>query len=149
MKISIHLGSNPDLSVAQGRHSRAVDHIGHSSVQPWSAGPIFPAVIARIERYNPERNVIADVCMQPGGCPGSFLCEGPSISYELTLDGRSEEYATRDDAEDVARYLISNPTARKAWKDRFVPQGDGSPLAGMAAVAEIELEMHGRTSHFE
>lgn len=86
-----------------------VDRVGHSSVQAWSAGPLFPAIIAVVERY-PEQ--AGTVCTQVGGC--SF-CDGPSVSYELTLDSRSEEYATRDDAERVAAGLLADPVSRARW----------------------------------
>lgn len=30
------------------------DLIGHSAIQPWSAGEHFPAVVSRVETYNPD-----------------------------------------------------------------------------------------------
>jgi len=33
----------------------AVDPLGHSSVQPWSAGELFPGTITRVERYAEPR----------------------------------------------------------------------------------------------
>ena len=62
------------------------DRIAHSSVQAWSAGPIFPAVIAVVERDTTD-----------GYCV-------PFRSYELTIGAFREEYATREDAEAVARW---------------------------------------------
>ena len=60
------------------------DTIGHSSIQPWSAGEYFPAVIARIERG------------------------GELYGYELTIGAHTELHATRDDAEAVARFVCRN-----------------------------------------
>lgn len=39
------------MSTAQSRHSAKTDAVGHGSVQPWSAGPIFPFVIVRTEHH--------------------------------------------------------------------------------------------------
>jgi hypothetical protein len=77
----------------------------HSGVQPWSAGDIFPAVIARVERY-PEGHTAATAA--------------PSTSWELTLDGRAEEYASHDDATSVARALLADAALRARWSRREV-----------------------------
>ena len=53
----------------------------HSSIQSHSMGEYFPAVIARMER------------------------DGALYGYELTIGGYTELYATRDDAETVARFV--------------------------------------------
>lgn len=104
------------------------DLIGHSSVQAWSAGPLFPCVIAVVERYS---------AFPPfeGWMGGTFYPPSPSMyenekvvfyaqsledrlrsrSFELMLDGRSEEYASREDAERAARMLLTYPSMRARW----------------------------------
>lgn len=78
---------------AETRSTRGADHIGHSSVQAWSAGPFFPAVIHTRERYAPGRSAADST---------------PVVTHVLTLNGRAEEYATYRDAESVARWLCQN-----------------------------------------
>lgn len=73
----------------------------HSSIQPHSQGELFPCVIGYCERY-PE-GMTAENSM-------------PSISYPLTLDGHTEEYATREDAEMVARALLTDSALRAKWR---------------------------------
>lgn len=68
-------------------------------VQAWSQGPIYPCVIAVIERYTDT---------------GEFR----SRSFELMLDGHSEEYASHADAEEVAKALLSSPFLRAQWPER-------------------------------
>ena len=66
------------------------DGIGHSSIQAWSAGPLFPAVIARVDRcYEPPEGRIA------------------FTSWELHIGAFRESYATREDAEAVARWACA------------------------------------------
>jgi hypothetical protein len=38
-----------------------------------------------------------------------------SRSFELTLDGHSEEYASHDDAEQVAKALLASSAVRYQW----------------------------------
>ena len=78
------------------------DTIAHSSVQAWSAGKLFPAVIAVIERYSKFDRV--------AGLLGDIYRERSvqaleSTSYELTIGAFREEYATREDAEQVAAHV--------------------------------------------
>ena len=118
------------------------DTIGHSSIQPWSAGPLFPAVIARVERYPAARTyrvllthaiqapivrvkavseAAALAWIAPNGQPARVLDVEPgepSTSWALTLDSRTEEYATREDAEKVARALLADPDVRRRWVGR-------------------------------
>lgn len=109
--------ANYNASTAEQRRAGHRDTIGHSSVQPWSAGPIFPCVIMRSERY-PEA-VIPSEGYADGGEPYSdeelAQHNAPSISYVLIAYGHSEEYATREDAEDVARALNADPVLRVRW----------------------------------
>lgn len=62
----------------------ALDTVGHSSVQAWSAGAVFPAVIARLER------------------------DGEYAGHELTIGAWSETYSSYDDAYKVAAYVCRN-----------------------------------------
>lgn len=87
---------SPGFSRGSDNKPGGRDLIGHSSVQAWSAGPLFPCVIAVVERYT---------------MTGEFR----SRSFELMLDGRSEEYASREDAERAARMLLTYPSMRARW----------------------------------
>ncbi len=89
----------PKLTLAQGGKDQVggTDTVGHSSVQPWSAGDIFPATIAVIESY-------------------TYAGEYRFTAYELMLDGQSERFATYDDAVAAARMLLADPEARAAWR---------------------------------
>lgn len=85
-------------STAESRRDASVDLIAHSSVQPWSAGDIFPAVINRVDYHPPE-----------GG-------EAYASRWALTLDGRREEgYASHDAAAEMARALLADPDLRRDW----------------------------------
>ena len=68
---------------------------GLYGVQTWSAGPIFPAVIYVHELYNVNAQLIA-------------------WDYRMTLDGVTDTYAAREDAEQAAGFLLNNPTSREA-----------------------------------
>jgi hypothetical protein len=68
---------------------------GLYGVQTWSAGPIFPAVIYVRELYD----IDAQPCFH---------------RYVMTLDGVEDVYATREDAEQAASFLLNNPTSREA-----------------------------------
>lgn len=74
------------------------DTLGHSSIQPWSAGDLFPAVIARVERYN---DPVGDIEYCLTGCAAT-------VSYELRIGAFCDEYATREDAEMVARWACKD-----------------------------------------
>jgi hypothetical protein len=73
----------------------------HLSIQPWSRGDIFPAIIARKEVYPPGKTAENSE---------------PSTSFPLLLDGYEEEYATYNDAREVALALIRDPVLRDAWR---------------------------------
>ena len=66
-------------------------------VQPHSQGPIYPAIIYRVDNHDAN---------------GNFRYS----SWTLLFDGRAESgYASHDDAEIAARELLANPAAREAW----------------------------------
>lgn len=73
------------------------DTVGHSAVQAWSAGDIFPAVIRIVESYSPDG-------------------VARYRAFDLLLDGKEERFSSYDDAATVARYLLRNPLARAAWQ---------------------------------
>ena len=95
-----------NLSPAE-RHAAPVDSIGHSAVQPWSAGPYFPAVIFRQDVHETEP-------APDGSYPLRYRHWG------VTLDGVTRcGYASHDDAETVARGLVdpANSAARARWSE--------------------------------
>lgn len=73
--------------------TRGADTVGHSSVQSWSAGPVFPAVMVRVESY-PAGQTAADAA------PVKFT--------RLIIGAWSEVYATDADAYAVARWVCQN-----------------------------------------
>ena len=73
-----------------------VDTKDHSSVQAWSQGDLFPAVIAIVDVHDEN---------------GALRYR----AYELALDGYTERFATWEDAETAARHLLSDPVARSTW----------------------------------
>lgn len=97
---------------------------GLYGVQTWSAGPIFPAIIAVRETY--ERfmsSTIAPASIHPDDYYRqqerfySVLSLEDRLlarTYRLTLDGVTDTYATREDAEQAAGFLLNNPTSREA-----------------------------------
>lgn len=82
-------------------HPNMSDTLSHGSIQQWSAGPLFPAVIALVERYGPP-------VMNEGYYGLSPVSRRLSISYELTIGAYCAEYATREDAETVARWACAD-----------------------------------------
>lgn len=94
-----------------------LDRVGHSSVQAWSAGPIFPAVIAVVEVYDeptpeedlrglgrtyPYADYVADFYAQPLDARLRYR------AFELTMPGRDVmTYGSRDDAESAALGLLA------------------------------------------
>lgn len=48
-----------------------IDHLNHSSIQPWSAGAHFPGVIVRVERYETHEDYIERLLLRtpPAKCP--------------------------------------------------------------------------------
>lgn len=114
-------------SIAQDRRAASADTVGHSSVQPWSAGPLFPCIIGRVERWSSNAGHVL------AGDPILAPTVLESVSYLLIAYGREEEYATREDAERVARWLNRDPEGRKHWAKR----------AGFAA-REVVGDFHGQ-----
>ena len=84
------------------------DHVRHPSVQHWSQGEIFPAVIAKVEYYIPPERYSEDVDLE---------YRRVTSYYELILDGVIDTYATYADARDAALFLI-NPMNRAARDQR-------------------------------
>jgi hypothetical protein len=67
-------------------------------VQVWSQGPLYPAIIARIDSH-PE----------DGG-------DAYATRWQLTLYGRTEDgYGSRFAAETHARRILSDPAALADW----------------------------------
>ena len=122
-------------SSIRGMHQRVnvpggTDTIGHSSVQAWSAGDLFPAVVVKVERYWDDWQEMAD---RRAECINAYvpMCERlESAHYELILDGVSEAYATYADAAAAARFLLTHPEARAQRKAEGAEQD--SPYAGVA-----------------
>lgn len=100
-------------------------------VQAWSQGPIYPCVIAVVERYETFPDY-REWIQRPGDSSlnitsGAYVAQREAFyaqpvearlrsrSFELTLDGRSEEYASREDAEQVARALLVSSAVRYQW----------------------------------
>lgn len=122
-------------STAQARHASRVDTVCHSGVQPWSAGPIFPAVIAKVERYTDLSK-----CPIPEVRRWDLSARLETQWWELTLDGRTEQYATREDAEMVAKRLLADPISRQRWNARrYAGLVDSDIVAPMGSVREHAL----------
>lgn len=109
---------------ALARFQSRTDTVGHSSVQPWSAGAIFPATITRVERYLSPLGEHQVDAMSDGYqryldrfYTGPLADRLDFTSWELTLDGRSEEFATYDDAHACAQELISDLEQRANWRE--------------------------------
>jgi hypothetical protein len=134
-------------SIAQDRFASHVDAVGHDSVQPWSAGPLFPCVIARVERYAEYTPFAefrrwqdiygwsdAETLHNYEGCRATWYELRPlserlrSVSHELIAYGRREEYATREDAEMVARALNESERLRTRWTERSESRMDAAVL---------------------
>lgn len=92
------------------------DLIGHSGVQPWSAGAIFPAVIQRVEDYDGLVNLL----IVKGGRSFDTGEQRPlehrlrSTTWTVILDGiESTDFPGYDEAEQYAANMIAFPTARE------------------------------------
>lgn len=69
-----------------------------SGIQKHSQGPLFPAVIARVEKYSPgDRIRIQD----PIECRRVWTC------YRLILGNLDEKYPTYEEAEQQARNYLA------------------------------------------
>lgn len=92
------------------------DTVGHSSVQAWSAGDIFPATIGVVESYYPPAEYRGPLQGAPAAdSPKDFELRRRWVAYDLTLDGVTERFATYDDARSVAEVLVRDPVARRCW----------------------------------
>jgi hypothetical protein len=87
-----------------------IDGVGHSSVQAWSAGDLFPGVIARIEK---EVKVFGEWSDNPATV--TFT------SFEMTYKGTIAYFATYEAAADRIRqhklsdaFVASVEAARRA-----------------------------------
>ena len=76
------------------------DLVGHSSVQAWSAGPIFPAVIARVETYGDEDSLhpgmLYDthwVLYYPGRLDHYFTSYDEAFQFAQRLNGKARAAA--------------------------------------------------------
>ena len=98
---------------------------GLYGVQTWSAGPIFPAVIAVLETYERYPVIITSGSLNDffesfaRGEEREFYARPLedrllARNYRLTLDGVMDTYATREDAEQDAAFFLNNPTSREA-----------------------------------
>lgn len=87
------------------------DTVGHSSIQAWSAGELFPAVIARIEMYPAESF--------PSLLPGATLTDWtPEFTcWELTLDGVTAPFVSYDAAAQHARRMLADPELRRDFQN--------------------------------
>lgn len=120
MKLTLILGGLLGAPVVE-KSTAGVDRLRHHSIQPWSAGDLFPAIIGRIERYRAEdaaRMHADSTSATVTRCPGCAICADPSTSWELLLDGHTEEYASYDDAAGVARALLADAGLRARWSHK-------------------------------
>lgn len=92
---------------------RAPEQFG---VQPHSQGPIYPAVIARVESYYDPQEKGHLQGVPAYGSEHDFVLRHRSTSYVLMLDGIKEAYSSYDDAHEVARALIASPFLRAQWQ---------------------------------
>jgi hypothetical protein len=100
-----------------------------NSVQAWSAGPLFPAVIAVIEHYGRHCDTATEqACIaRKGACWQAQCCTlETSRSYELTIGAFREEYASREDAEMVARWVCRDGRIVPERYAELNCQGDAS-----------------------
>jgi hypothetical protein len=86
------------------------DTVGHSAVQGWSAGDIFPAVITVVESYHDIDPCHRFRAVEPIGARLRYR------AFDLTLDGRTERFSNYDDARAAARALLADPAMRAAWR---------------------------------
>ena len=111
------VGTRAESANAQARATAGADTVGHSSVQPWSAGAIFPATITQRESY-PAGYTAAD--------------SEPSVAHVLTIGAFSETYATYGDAFKVASWacaagrIIPERYAQLTAGVNMAPFGDAS-----------------------
>lgn len=78
------------------------DILGHHSIQAWSAGPLFPAVICRVEVYRPG-------AYHEIACPAldSLAARLVRVEFELQLDGWALRFSSYEDAAYVAKLVLN------------------------------------------
>ena len=96
-----------DMAVREYRRSRICvpgrpDILGHHSIQAWSAGPLFPAVICRVEVYRPG-------AYHEIACPAldSLAARLVRVEFELQLDGWALRFSSYEDAAYVAKLVLN------------------------------------------
>lgn len=110
------------------------DRKPHPSVQAWSRGPIFPAVIARVETY--EHQLVGTFQVVP-------VCI--YTEYELIYPGQKpQRYLTREDAEQQARGL-NLATELRAAQDR---RDDALLAALYAAPTQAQVWVASHEAHY-
>lgn len=134
------------MTTAQQRHASRTDAIGHSSVQPWSAGDIFPFVIVRTEVYWSDHRLMKATWQAingPGGAETSVFC-----SYDACRQAAIDHLAALGLA---AAYRAAHPEIAEAWRASTNPGDDisdarvrslaGSPVAADGLVqAEVAFK---------
>ena len=105
------------------------DTVGHSSIQAWSAGELFPAVIARVEIYRERAHHEAAA----GGALDSLAMRRMATFWELTLDGRSKRFESYDAAADCARALLADPWDRYGLRHQWRATHLASVAVSLAA----------------
>ena len=87
---------------------------GMYGVQTWSAGAIYPAVIKVVENYSDDyQGVIGGAAECINGVV-SLASRLSSRHFVLMLDGVEDTYASREDAEQAAAFLLNHPVSREA-----------------------------------
>lgn len=79
----------------------------HSSIQTWSRGAVFPAVIKRVETYPNPLGYPPDVH------PNVLL---PESRWHVLLNGTETEHSSYDAAEQHARHQVALDRCRENGK---------------------------------
>lgn len=88
------------------------DTLMHATLQPWSAGDIFPAVITVVEFYaDPEPS---HRFFQPWDTGARFRAR----YFDLTLYGRTKRYPTYDAAAETAHAILAGRLPHDALGSR-------------------------------
>lgn len=133
----------------------SIDKLGHSSIQPWSAGPLFPAVIATVDNYRAFAEYVAS------GTPVDDQPEAEAryyaqplqarlrhVSFELIYPGeKPARYATYEGAERVAVFFNDRAAGRRAAalvvQDRYAhPQAQAEAQMHIRLLDEMDAPVH-------